>query len=98
MELVFVYQEVQKLRDEFRIPLAIANISSHYGHKLGEENFAAPKWGLQCAGKSSREIFLQCAYNEARASCNSKEFALLSFLPGIVQTDMLTDSQKSTII
>ena len=35
-------------------------------YRLGDEGFSTANWSLQCAGKSSREIFLQCALNESK--------------------------------
>ena len=35
-------------------------------YRLGDAGFSTANWSLQCAGKSSREIFLQCAFNESK--------------------------------
>merc|ERR1711953_239854 len=87
--LVFVIQNVMKLAYE---NLAICNVSSHYGYRLGDAGFSTANWSLQCAGKSSREIFLQCAFNESKDK--GVPFGYLSFIPGVMQTDMLTESQN----
>merc|ERR1712131_154632 len=87
--LVYVLQNIMKLTYE---NLSICNVSSHYGYRLGDPGFATANWSLQCAGKSSREIFLQCAFNESIEK--GTPFGYLSFIPGVMQTDMLTESQK----
>ena len=42
-------------------------------YRLGDAGFSTANWSLQCAGKSSREIFLQCAFNESKEKGGIKE-------------------------
>lgn len=85
--LVGIFGIVSEVRLELNLDFTVLNIGSHYGYP--EYIYSTPGWSLQCAGKSAREIFLQCAFDEQR---DKSPFELFTFVPGTVKTDMLAKS------